>query len=210
MQVSCNATHVKIWNPFFFSKNFVAKYLTLKNSLKYDPGLIVKIIIISLSECTVHSCHVHVMLYSLSGGSLEPAVTSLETLQACCNFLWNNSGMSIICYFFFSFYWYCACICSRAMMYVAFSYKSNDLLNWQFEREVDKLINFNYNELHCSVFIICVPYAEGFCLCLLLGSKNTQKQHIDDILVLFNSSYEQLEGESLRHLMVSTFPWMWI
>ncbi|XP_073234225.1 ankyrin repeat domain-containing protein 27-like isoform X2 [Porites lutea] len=58
------------------------------------------------------------------GGSLEPAVTSLETLQACCNFLWNNSG-----------------------------------------------------------------------------SKNTQKQHIDDILVLFNSSYEQLEGESLRHLM---------
>ncbi|CAH3015022.1 unnamed protein product [Porites evermanni] len=58
------------------------------------------------------------------GGSLEPAVTSLETLQACCNFLWNNSGI-----------------------------------------------------------------------------KNTQKQHIDDILVLFNSSYEQLEGESLRHLM---------
>ena len=47
----------------------------------------------------MHSCHVHVMLYSLSGGSLEPAVTSLETLQACCNFLWNNSGMSIIGYF---------------------------------------------------------------------------------------------------------------
>ena len=44
----------------------------------------------------MHSCHVHIMLYSLSGGSLEPAVTSLETLQACCNFLWNNSGMSIM------------------------------------------------------------------------------------------------------------------
>lgn len=54
----------------------------------------------------MHSCHVHVIFYSLSGGSLEPAVTSLETLQACCNFLWNNSGMSIICYFFFPFYWY--------------------------------------------------------------------------------------------------------
>ena len=87
------------------------------------------LIICSLSECMVHSCHVHVMLYSLSGGSLEPAVTSLETLQACCNFLWNNSGMSIICYFFFSLYWYCACICSQAMMYVASPYKNNDLLN---------------------------------------------------------------------------------
>ena len=51
-----------------------------------------------------------------------------------------------------------------------------------------------------------IVQSEGFCLCLLLGSKNTQKQHIDDILLLFNSSYEQLEGESLRHLMVSTFP----
>ena len=50
----------------------------------------------------MHSCHVHIMLYSLSGGSLEPAVTSLETLQACCNFLWNNSGMSIIMLFFLS------------------------------------------------------------------------------------------------------------
>ena len=38
---------------------------------------------------------------------------------------------------------------------------------------------------------------------LLLGSKNTAKQQIDAILMLFNSSYEQLEGESLRHLMVS-------
>ena len=97
-----------------------------------------------------------------------------------------------------------------ALMYVASTYKSNDLLNWQFEREVDELINFNYNELDCPVFIICVSYTECFCLCLLLGSKNTQKQHIDDILLLFNSSYEQLEGESLRHLMVSFFPWMWI
>lgn len=95
-------------------------------------------------------------------------------------------------------------------MYVASTYKSNDLLNWQFEREVDELINFNYNELDCPVFIICVSYTESFCLCLLLGSKNTQKQHIDDILLLFNSSYEQLEGESLRHLMVSFFPWIWI
>ena len=74
------------------------KFGVLKNSLKCDAGLIVNIIICSLSECMVHSCHVHIMLYSLSGGSLEPAVTSLETLQACCNFLWNNSGMSIICY----------------------------------------------------------------------------------------------------------------
>ena len=98
---------------FFFSKNFVAKNLMLKSSLKCDPGLVVKNIIYSFSECMVHSCHVHVMLCSLSGGSLEPAVTSLETLQACCNFLWNNSGMSIICYFFFPFYWYCACICSQ-------------------------------------------------------------------------------------------------
>ncbi|KAJ7374566.1 Ankyrin repeat domain-containing protein 27 [Desmophyllum pertusum] len=57
------------------------------------------------------------------GGSLEPAVTSLESLQACCDFLWNSAG-----------------------------------------------------------------------------SKQSQKQ-IDDILVLFNSTYEQLEGESLRHLM---------
>ena len=88
---------------FFFSKNFIAKNLMLKSSLKCDPGHIVNIIIYSLAECTVHSCHVHVIFYSLSGGSLEPAVTSLETLQACCNFLWNNSGMSIIGYFFFPF-----------------------------------------------------------------------------------------------------------
>ena len=74
------------------------KFWVLKNSLKCDAGLIVNIIIYGLVECMVHSCHVHVMLYSLSGGSLEPAVTSLETLQACCNFLWNNSGMSIISY----------------------------------------------------------------------------------------------------------------
>ena len=40
-------------------------------------------------------------------------------------------------------------------------------------------------------------------LLLLVGSKNAQKQQIDGILVLFNSTYEQLEGESLRHLMVS-------
>ena len=71
------------------------KFWVLKNSLKCDAGLIVNIIIYSLAECTVHSCHVHVIFYSLSGGSLEPAVTSLETLQACCNFLWNNSGMSM-------------------------------------------------------------------------------------------------------------------
>ncbi|XP_068693789.1 ankyrin repeat domain-containing protein 27-like [Montipora foliosa] len=58
------------------------------------------------------------------GGSLEPAVKSLDTLQACCAFLWNNAG-----------------------------------------------------------------------------SKQTQRQQIDDILALFNSSFEQLEGESLRHLM---------
>ena len=37
----------------------------------------------------------------------------------------------------------------------------------------------------------------------ILGSKQSQKL-IDNILVLFNSTYEQLEGESLRHLMVST------
>ena len=37
----------------------------------------------------------------------------------------------------------------------------------------------------------------------VLGSKQSQKL-IDNILVLFNSTYEQLEGESLRHLMVST------
>lgn len=61
------------------------------------------------------------------GESLEPAVKSLETLQECCDFLWNNGG-----------------------------------------------------------------------------GKQTQKQHIDDILTLFNSSYEQLEGESLRHLMDAT------
>lgn len=99
---------------FFLSKNFIAKNLMLKSSLKCDLGHIVNIIIYSLTECTVHSCHVHVIFYSLSGGSLEPAVTSLETLQACCNFLWNNSGMSIIGYFFFPFYWYCVCICSQA------------------------------------------------------------------------------------------------
>ncbi|XP_078364942.1 ankyrin repeat domain-containing protein 27-like isoform X2 [Oculina patagonica] len=57
------------------------------------------------------------------GESLEPAVTSLESLQACCDFLWNSAG-----------------------------------------------------------------------------SKQSQKQ-IDNILILFNSTYEQLEGESLRHLM---------
>jgi len=37
----------------------------------------------------------------------------------------------------------------------------------------------------------------------VLGNKQSQKL-IDNILVLFNSTYEQLEGESLRHLMVST------
>lgn len=57
------------------------------------------------------------------GGSLEPNITSLESLQACCEFLWSSAG-----------------------------------------------------------------------------SKQSQKQ-IDDILLLFNSTYEQLEGESLRHLM---------
>ena len=36
----------------------------------------------------------------------------------------------------------------------------------------------------------------------VLGNKQSQKL-IDNILVLFNSTYEQLEGESLRHLMVS-------
>ena len=36
------------------------------------------------------------------------------------------------------------------------------------------------------------------------GRKQSQKQ-IDDILLLFNSTYEQLEGESLRHLMVSIY-----
>ncbi|XP_044175914.1 ankyrin repeat domain-containing protein 27-like isoform X2 [Acropora millepora] len=58
------------------------------------------------------------------GGSLEPAVLSLDNLQACCAFLWNNTG-----------------------------------------------------------------------------SKQTQQQEIDNILKIFNSSCEQLEGESLRHLM---------
>ena len=36
------------------------------------------------------------------------------------------------------------------------------------------------------------------------GRKQSQKQ-IDDILLLFTSTYEQLEGESLRHLMVSIY-----
>lgn len=36
------------------------------------------------------------------------------------------------------------------------------------------------------------------------GRKQSQKQ-IDDILLLFNSTYEQLEGKSLRHLMVSIY-----
>ena len=102
MQISYNVTHVKIQNPFFFSKNFITKTFMLKSSLNFVLGHIINIIIYSLAECTVHSCHVHVIFYSLSGGSLEPAVTSLETLQACCNFLWNNSGMSIISYFFFA------------------------------------------------------------------------------------------------------------
>ena len=39
-------------------------------------------------------------------------------------------------------------------------------------------------------------------LIAVLGSKQSQKQ-IDNILILFNSTYEQLEGEPLRHLMVS-------
>lgn len=41
-------------------------------------------------------------------------------------------------------------------------------------------------------------------LIAVVGSKQSQKQ-IDNILILFNSTYEQLEGESLRHLMVSTY-----
>ena len=99
----------------FFSKNFIAKNLTLKNSLKCTLGLIVNIFIYRLAECTVHSCHVHIMLDSLSGGSLEPAVTSLETLQACCNFLWNNSGMSIIIVIFsFHFIGAVPAFCSQA------------------------------------------------------------------------------------------------
>ena len=44
----------------------------------------------------------------------------------------------------------------HALMYVASTYQSSDPLNWQFEREEDKLINFNFNELHCPVFIICL------------------------------------------------------
>ena len=47
--------------PFFFSKNFIANNLMLKSSLKCDPGHIVNIIIYSLAEFTVPSCHVHVI-----------------------------------------------------------------------------------------------------------------------------------------------------
>ena len=32
-------------------------------------------------------------VFYLTGGSLEPAVTSLDTLKACCEFLWNSAGL---------------------------------------------------------------------------------------------------------------------
>ena len=32
----------------------------------------------------------------LAGGSLEPAVTSLDTLKACCEFLWNSAGLMLV------------------------------------------------------------------------------------------------------------------
>ena len=33
------------------------------------------------------------MLFCFTGGSLEPAVTSLESLQGCYDFLWNSAGL---------------------------------------------------------------------------------------------------------------------
>ena len=43
--------------------------------------------------------------------------------------------------------------------------------------------------------------------CFPLGNKQTQKQ-IDEIVKLFNNQHQQLEGESLRHLMVSNIVYL--
>ena len=42
-----------------------------------------------------------------TGGSLEPVVTSLESLQGCYDFLWNSAGLlafvhKVVCVLFFS------------------------------------------------------------------------------------------------------------
>ncbi|KAK2560726.1 Ankyrin repeat domain-containing protein 27 [Acropora cervicornis] len=54
-----------------------------------------------------------------------------------------------------------------------------------------------FNKENQSFAVLCIeqPLEGG------IGSKQTQQQEIDNILKIFNSSCEQLEGESLRHLM---------
>ena len=40
--------------------------------------------------------------FPITGGSLEPKVTSLESLQACCEFLWSSAGL-LFCFVLFCF-----------------------------------------------------------------------------------------------------------
>ena len=41
--------------------------------------------------------------FPITGGSLEPKVTSLESLQACCEFLWSSAGLPFLFCFAFWF-----------------------------------------------------------------------------------------------------------
>ena len=44
--------------------------------------------------------------FPITGGSLEPKVTSLESLQACCEFLWSSAGL-LFCFVLFCFaFWF--------------------------------------------------------------------------------------------------------
>ena len=161
-------SNLKNLKSFYFSpKIFFAKNLTLKNSLKCTLGLIVNIFIYRLAECTVHSCHVHIMLDSLSGGSLEPAVTSLETLQACCNFLWNNSGMSIIIVIFsFHFIGTVPAFCSQASscnFVMPIFYKLVCYLN-----DIKQLSN-GYNKAIVTLICSCCPSAVTLFIWILIN-----------------------------------------
>lgn len=44
--------------------------------------------------------------FPITGGSLEPKVTSLESLQACCEFLWSSAGL------LFFFVLFCFLVCN--------------------------------------------------------------------------------------------------
>ena len=66
--------------------------------------------------------------FPITGGSPEPKVTSLESLQACCEFLWSSAGLFFLFCFafwfviffvflFFFFQLHCKCrVCNKFQM----------------------------------------------------------------------------------------------